>query len=104
MGGRPAEFREGDRDWRGAAIADLPDLSTIRVGVRVDETDRSRLKSGEIAMVRVDAVPDREFLGRVAKISPLATTDFSGGWPFPRNFNLEIELEQSDPRLRAGMT
>jgi RND family efflux transporter MFP subunit len=104
MGGPPAEFREGDRAWPGAAIADLPDLSTIRVAVRVDETDRSRLKSGEIAMVRVDAVPDREFWGRVAKISPLATTDFSGGWPFPRNFNLEIELEQSDPRLRAGMT
>ncbi len=98
------EFKEGDRAWPGAAIADLPDLSTLRVGARIDETDRGRLKPGESATLRVDAVPDPEFGGRVAKISPLATTDFSAGWPFPRNFDLELELQQTDARLRPGMS
>lgn len=99
-----AEFKEGDRAWPGAAIAELPDLSTLQVAARIDETDRGRLKSGAAVTTRVDAVPDREFVGRVAKINPLATTDFSAGWPFPRNFKVEIELEQGDSRLKPGMS
>ncbi len=103
FGGR-VEFKEGDRAWPGAAIADLPDLSTLRAEARVDETDRARLKVGQITTVRVDALPDQEFAGRVARISTLATTDFSASWPFPRNFDLEVELDRADARLRPGMT
>ena len=36
-------------------------------------------------------------------IGTIASTDFSGGWPFPRNFDLEIALDQADPRLKPGM-
>jgi multidrug efflux pump subunit AcrA (membrane-fusion protein) len=102
--GGAAEFKEGDRAWPGAAIADLPDMSSLRIAARIDEVDRGRLQLGEAATVRVDAVPGQEFAGHVAKISPLATTDFSAGWPFPRNFDLEVELGQADPRLKPGMS
>jgi HlyD family secretion protein len=37
------------------------------------------------------------------QISAIATQDFSGGWPFPRNFDVEIALDQTDARLRPGM-
>jgi len=102
--GGSAEFKEGDRAWPGAAIAELPDLSTLRVDARVGETDRSRLRVGQTATVRVDALPDREFTARLAQISALATLDFSSSWPFPRNFDLELGLDQSDSRLRPGMS
>ena len=102
--GNAPEFKEGDRAWPGAAILELPDLSTLRVEARIDETDRGRVSLGQNATVRVDAVPDREFAGKADRISPLATMDFSAGWPFPRNFKLELALEQSDPRLRPGMS
>ena len=101
-GGR-SEFKEGDRAWAGAAIAELPDLATLRVSARVDEADRSRLRPGQPAIVRVDALPDREFAGHVLRINTLATTDFDAGWPFIRNFDVEIELDQTDSRLRPGM-
>jgi multidrug resistance efflux pump len=52
------EFRRGDRAWSGAAIAELPDLTTVRMVLRVDEADRSRLAKGTLVRVRVDAVPD----------------------------------------------
>lgn len=102
--GNSPEFKEGDRAWPGAAILELPDLSTLQVEARIDETDRGRVNLGQTASVRVDAVPDREFAGKVSRISPLASTDFSGGWPFPRNFKLELTLDQTDPRLRPGMS
>ncbi len=102
--GGGAEFKEGDRAWPGAAIAELPDLSTVRVDARIDETDRGRLRPGQTATVRVDALPDKEFAGRLAEIGALAKADFSAGWPFPKNFELGVQLEQTDPRLRPGMS
>ncbi len=104
MFGNGSEFKEGDRAWPGAAIAELPDLSTLEVSARVDEIDRGRVKVGDPTTVRVDALPDRTFNAQIRTISPLASTDFSAGWPFPRNFKSTLNLEQTDPRLRPGMS
>jgi multidrug efflux pump subunit AcrA (membrane-fusion protein) len=96
-------FKEGDRAWQGARIAEFPDISTLRVSGRVEEVDRGRVKEGQLATVRVDAVPDKEFPARVIEISPLAKVDFSG-WPFPRNFDVSAQLDQADSRVRPGMS
>jgi HlyD family secretion protein len=101
--GEAPEFREGDRAWAGAPIAELPDLSSVRVASRVDEIDRGRVRLGQEATVRVDAVPDRDFPARVAQVSPLAKLDMSG-WPPTKNFDVVLELVGTDPRLRPGMS
>jgi len=54
--------------------------------------------------VQLDAISDRQFTGKIGRIGTIATPDFSAGWPIPQNFNLEIALDQSDPRLKPGMT
>lgn len=97
------EFRRGDRAWFGAAIAELPDLSSVRMTLRVDEADRARLVVGGRARVRVDAVPDRELAGRVDDISVIAQPDFST-FPPVRNFDVVVALDESDARLRPGMS
>lgn len=99
----PPEFKEGDRLWPGAVIAELPDLSSIQVTARVDEIDRGRVKPGQTAKVRIDAVPDREFDAKVADISALAKLDFSN-WPLTKSFDLILELVSADQRLRPGMS
>jgi multidrug efflux pump subunit AcrA (membrane-fusion protein) len=96
-------FKEGDRAWQGARIAEFPDISTLRVSGRVEETDRGRVKEGQPATVRIDAVPDKEFPAHVVEISALAKLDFSG-WPFPRNFDVSVQLDQGDARVRPGMS
>ena len=98
----PPEFRPGDRVWAGAAIAELPDFSTLQVNTRIDEVDRGRLQMGQKATLRVDAVPDREFSVHIAEISALAKADFTS-WPFPRNFDVTLQLDAKDSRLRPGM-
>jgi multidrug efflux pump subunit AcrA (membrane-fusion protein) len=45
-------FKEGDRAWQGARIAEFPDISTLRVNGRVDEADRGRVKEGQPATGR----------------------------------------------------
>lgn len=101
--GSSPEFKEGDRAWSGAGLAELPDLSTLRITGRIEEADRGRVKLNQDAVIRVDAVPDKEFTGRVADISPMAKPDFTG-YPVRKNFDLSLQIDQVDPRLRPGMS
>jgi RND family efflux transporter MFP subunit len=104
FGGSEQEFREGDRAWAGASVIELPDLSSIHLEARLDESDRGRLNPGQEAMVKIEAVPEREFKAKIDDISVLARVDFSSGWPPPKNFDLNLVLLESDPRIRPGMT
>jgi HlyD family secretion protein len=97
-------FKAGDQAWPGSSIAEIPDASSLRVSAHVDETERGRLAIGQTVTVQLDAITDRQFTGKVEKIGTIATMDFSAGWPFPRNFNLDIALNEMDPRLKPGMT
>src|SRR4029079_7056584 len=104
FGGSSApEFKPGDRAWAGAMIAELPNLSSIRVLAHVDEIDRGKLQLNQRALVRVDAVPDREFNATIAEISAIGKPDFST-WPPPKNFDVVLQISDSDPRLRPGMS
>jgi HlyD family secretion protein len=103
-GNGEAPYRPGDRAWPGAAIAELPDATTLRVSARVDETERGRLAPKQSVTVQLNAIPDRQFTGHIEQIGALASMDFSGGWPFARNFNLEIALDQTDARFKPGIS
>ena len=104
FGGGGVEFREGDRAWAGASILELPDLSSIHLEARLDESDRGRLKVGQVATVKIEAVPGKDFTAKVDLISVLARVDFSSGWPPVRNFDLGLILDEKDTRIRPGMT
>ena len=97
-------FKPGDRAWPGAAIAELPDPSTLKISARIEEAERGQLKLGQSASIRIDAIPDGSFEGRVDTISTTASMDFAAGWPIPRNFSVELTLANSDVRLAPGMS
>ena len=97
-----AEFREGDRPWNGALLAELPDLSSVVLVAKLDESERARLRANQSASVRIDALPDKEFDASVSAISALTRADFSI-WPPARNFEASVALGSTDPRLRVGM-
>jgi multidrug efflux pump subunit AcrA (membrane-fusion protein) len=102
FGGGEVEFREGDRAWPGAAIVELPDLSSVHLEARLDETDRGRLSVGQEATIRIQAIPDREFKAQIDRISVLARADYST-WPPTRLFDLGLVLMELDPKIRPGM-
>lgn len=103
-GSTDAPYRPGDHAWPGAAIANLPDATTLRVSARVDETERGRLAPKQSVTVQFNAIPDRQFTGHIEQIGALASLDFSSGWPPTRNFVLEIALDQTDSRFKPGIS
>ena len=97
-------YRPGDRAWPGAAIAELPDATTLRITARVDETERGRLALQQPVTVQLNAIPDRQFTGHIEQIGAIASLDFTSGWPITRNFILEVGIDQTDPRFKPGIT
>ena len=76
FGQSPPPFKEGDRAWTGAAIAEIPDLSEMRIELMLEEVDRGKLKLGQPMMIRVDAIPEKEFRANLDWISPIASLVF----------------------------
>lgn len=104
-GQTPPPFKEGDNAWTGAAIAEIPDLSEMRIELKLDEVDRGKVKMGLPIRIRVDAIPDKEFTARLDWVSPIATVQFRGfGTPSEKTFPARATLENLDPRLRPGMS
>ena len=78
-------------------------MSTIHARASVYEADRGRVEVGQPVTLFIEAVPDKEHKGSVSEISPLARLDRST-YPTSKNFDLRVQLDQPDSRLRAGMT
>ena len=102
--GIPQEYRAGDRAYAGAMVLELPDLSSVYLTARIEEPDRGQLVMNQEAVVRVDAIADRDYHATVSEISVLARTDFNSGWPPTKQFDLKLTLRDPDDRLRPGMS
>ncbi len=104
FGRMPPPFKEGDRAWTGAAIAEIPDMSSMRVELKLDEVDRGKIKLGQNLRIRVDAIPDKEFSADIDWISPIASLIFKGFGASDKVFPTYATLKSLDPRLRPGMS
>jgi RND family efflux transporter MFP subunit len=104
FGSSPPPFKEGDRAWTGAAIAEIPDLSSMRIELKLDEVDRGKLHLGQVVRVRVDALPEKELMGELDWISPIAAIQYRGMGLTEKTFPARATLKNLDPRLRPGMS
>jgi HlyD family secretion protein len=97
-------FKEGDNAWTGAEIAEIPDLSQMYVDLKLEEVDRGKLQIGQQVKIRVDAIPDKEFVAELDWISPIAALVFKGGATPEKTFPARATLKNLDDRLRPGMS
>lgn len=104
FGQTPPPFKEGDRAWTGAAIAEIPDLSEMRIELQLEEVDRGKLRLGQEVRVRVDAVPDQEFAAELDWVSPIAAQIWRGMRDSDKVFPAHASLRNLDSRLRPGMS
>ena len=92
--------RVGEVVAPGQPLVTLGDLTTMRVETTdLDEVDVARVAVGQSAIAAFDALPDKLLVGRVARVSPMASAG-SGGV----NYRAIIELEDIAPPIRWGMT
>src|SRR6188474_854693 len=58
----------GTMNNAGTVLLTIADMSVLEAEIEVDETDIPNVALGQIAKVKIDAVPNREFKGRVTEI------------------------------------
>jgi HlyD family secretion protein len=97
------DYREGDQTQPGNTIARVIDPTEMEISAKINERDRSNIRIGQDADIRLDALPGYSFHGTVKTVSGMAMKNFwedeSGG-----KFDITIQLPNADPRLRAGFT
>lgn len=94
-------FKVGDSVYSGMNLAEIPDMSSLAMDAKVEETDRGRIGVGKDVRVRVDALPELTIPGKITQISPLA--ELSNDYPPTRSFRAYAAIEDPDSRLRPGM-
>lgn len=82
----------------GITIAEIADVSRMRVLVDVDETDIARIRLGQDVDVTCDAFPGERFKGKVIKIAPQAAVEQN-----VTTIPVTVELERADRRLKPEM-
>jgi len=101
--GQAPEFKAGDRAWPGAALVEIPDLTSLVVELNIEETDRGRVATAQPAAVKVEAVSDKSMPGKIQAISTLSQASFVS-WPPVKTFRALVTLDSLDQRLRPGMS
>jgi len=84
------------------AVMEIPDLSTIRARVLVDELDSGKVKVGQDANITVDSVQGKTFSGKVVAVGTILK---QASFDRPQKVcDTYVELQGSDlKQLRPGM-
>jgi len=82
----------------------LPIGASVKAEVDIHESSLKKVRKGLPAIISVDALPGKSFLGSVAHIAPLP--DATSMWMNPdlKVYNTEIYLDDNDDTLRTGMS
>lgn len=64
----------GDSVQAGKALITIADLSAMKLDVQVDELDIAKVKVGQAADIKFDAISDKSYTGTVESISQMGTT------------------------------
>ena len=83
----------------GTTLMTIADLSRMQIRAGINEVDVGKVRVGEDVVIDVDAYPNVHYAGVITHIAP-AARDEQG----VKIFDVEIDITDSDERLRPGMT
>jgi HlyD family secretion protein len=96
----------GTMNNAGTVLLTIADLSVIETEIEVDETDIPYIRVGQSAKVSIDAIPDREFPGRVTEVgnSPIQAGQAAQAAGRATNFKVVVTIDGEVPNVRPGFT
>jgi HlyD family secretion protein len=96
------KFQVGDQCWAGFPLIQLPDLTSLKATVKINEVDISKISKGLTVEIKPDAFSTSIYKGEVNTVANLAVNkdDKSKIKVFP----VEIQLKETDKKLLPGLT
>ena len=90
--------------FAGTEVMRVADLLKMQAVIDVNENDVPNVKVGDKASVKIDAYGGRKFKGTVAQIGNTGKTTGSGTQEEVTNFEVKINLDREEVRLRPGLS
>jgi HlyD family secretion protein len=85
-------------------IIKLPDVSAMKVLVKIHETYINQVALGQPAFVVLDSIPDQRFRGSVSKVAPLPDSASRWGNPDIKIYATEIVIDDKLPDVKPGVS
>jgi hypothetical protein len=82
----------------------LPTAASAMAEVDIHEASLDKVQLGLPAIITVDALPGKKFMGTMARIAPLPDPQSMWMNPDLKVYQSDIHLEGDDPGLRTGMS
>ena len=79
-----------------APVVEVVDITRVRLVANIVEKDLKQIAVADMARVEVDAFPGEDFMGRIARVSPVLD-------PSTRTAPIEVEISNPQYRLKPGM-
>jgi RND family efflux transporter MFP subunit len=92
------EEKRGRFIKRGEAFCEQANVNPIVIEAAIPEDDIGVVAPGQEVWLKANAFPARKFVGRVSRISPMATVEQG-----ERVFIVRAEIENPDQAIRTGM-
>ncbi len=95
----------GTMNNAGTVLLTVADMSVIEAEVEVDETDIPFVQLGQPVKIKIDAIADQEFTGKVTEIgnSPIQVVG-GGATRTATNFKVTVTIDGQIPEVRPGFT
>jgi hypothetical protein len=105
---------EGATVWTYSPMVFLPDLRTMVARIYIEESQIQLIKEGLPAIIKMDAIKDTEFHGKVVEMSNVtmdkAETRGQSAWIYGRGeaggirvFEVKVRIEGNDKRIKPGL-
>jgi len=82
----------------------LPDISRMKLAVKIHESHVGKVKPGLPAYIVLDPMPDKRFQGLVSKVALLPDTSSRFGNPDLKVYNTEILVSDEIPEVKPGVS
>jgi multidrug efflux pump subunit AcrA (membrane-fusion protein) len=86
----------GQRVQPTAPVAYVVDMEKVKINIDVPEKTIGEIRFGQDAEVRVDTYPDKVFIGKITRISPVLD-------PMTRTSSAEVSVDNKEGLLKPGM-
>jgi HlyD family secretion protein len=96
----------GTMNNAGTVLLQIADMSIIEAEVEVDETDIPFVQIGQLAKIKIDAIPDKTFTGKVTEVgnSPIVQAAAGQTGQTATNFKVTVTIDGQIPEVRPGFT
>ncbi|HEU0008190.1 MAG TPA: efflux RND transporter periplasmic adaptor subunit [Verrucomicrobiae bacterium] len=85
-------------------IIKLPDVSHMKLTVRIHESHINQIRPAQTAFVVLDSMPDRRFRGVVGKVAPIPDSSSRWGNPNLKVYLTEIRITDDMPDVKPGVS